>query len=113
MRVLSLLLLGFIFYGTTVEAAHKHVSFVEPTKSTTSTSISEPQSGGELSGKLAGCGECLICQLHQHFSASLTSDRDTETLQQTRLGIFQPEAQSFVTEAVTPRKGRAPPSAIQ
>lgn len=112
-RLLSFLLLGFIFYGTTVEAAHKHVTVVGPASTSNGTVISEPGQGSELAGKLAGCGECLICQLHQHFSASLTSERDAETLHQIRLGVFEPQAQSVSNGVVRPRQGRAPPLAIQ
>ena len=112
-RVLSFLLLAFIFYGTTVEAAHKHVTVVEPANTSNSTVISDSSQGSELTAKLAGCGECLICQLHQHSSASLTSERDAEALQQIRLGVFEPQAQSVSNGVVRPRQGRAPPLAIQ
>src|ERR1044072_8215617 len=78
-RGIGLLLLIFIVYGTTVEAAHRHGGVVpaahnhvafEQTGSTSTTSNSQP-----------GCSDCLICQLHQNFSATLISVKPfTESL---------------------------------
>jgi hypothetical protein len=110
-RVLSFLLLGFIVYGTTVEAAHKHDNLVEPANSARGASVADPATGNEVISKIASGGECLICQLHQHFAASLIAVRESESPQQTRLGISQPKTPSFTTRTDSPRAGRAPPLA--
>ena len=70
-RGLGLLLVVFILYGTTVEAAHRHGVI---TQSNSATSLTNPNAGG--SGTFStkpGCHDCLICQLHQNFSATLIS----------------------------------------
>jgi hypothetical protein len=108
-RGLGLLLLVFIFYGTTVEAAHRHGRVAPPANnatwfelagSTNTTPISQP-----------GCHDCLICQLHQNFSATLISVkplaeplvRHTHTPQVTTVLIRSIE--------YSPQSGRAPPQA--
>ena len=108
-RGLGLLLLIFIVYGTTVEAAHRHgrvapaahnaVAF-EHTGSSSTNTTTQP-----------GCSDCLICQLHQNFSATLIS--------------VKPLAEPLVRQTLTPQSdpvsirsithssqsGRAPPKA--
>jgi len=71
-RGLGLLLVLFIFYGTTVEAAHRHG--IAAPQSNSAASITNPNSGasGTFSSR-PGCSDCLICQLHQNFSATLIS----------------------------------------
>ena len=108
-RGLALLLLIFIVYGTTVEAAHRHggvapaaqnaVAF-EQTGSTSSTRTTQP-----------GCSDCLICQLHQNFSATLISVKPVaETLvRQTYTPQLDPVSISSTTHR--PQSGRAPPQA--
>src|SRR6266513_1238354 len=66
-RVLSFLLLSFIVYGTTVEAAHQHGNLFRGRDVAGSTSVSNLGSGTTRSTNLSGCADCLICQLHQHF----------------------------------------------
>src|ERR1044071_1304087 len=69
-RGLGLLLVLFIFYGTTVEAAHRHG--VAAPQSNSATSVTNPNSGASSTfGTRPGCSDCLICQLHQNFSATL------------------------------------------
>jgi len=71
-RWLGLLLLVFIFYGTTVEAAHRHGNI--PTTSNHATSLAAaPESSRSTVNTKRGCNDCLICQLHQNFSATLIS----------------------------------------
>src|SRR5690242_3511502 len=70
-RWLGLLLVLFVFYGTTIEAAHRHgrvVSTASPT-----TSLVEHDFGSGISNTTPGCNDCLICQLHQNFSATVIS----------------------------------------
>src|SRR5215213_9351731 len=71
-RCLGLLLVVFIFYGTTVEAAHRHG--VAAPQSSSAVSLTNPDSGASnTSSAKPGCSDCLICQLHQNFSATLIS----------------------------------------
>src|SRR5689334_12553220 len=70
-RGLGLLLVLFILYGTTVEAAHRHG--LPTSVSSHAGSAVEPDSGSATSTSKPGCNDCLICQLHQNFSATLIS----------------------------------------
>src|SRR5215813_6813008 len=70
-RGLGLLLVLFIFYGTTVEAAHCH-GLTRP-QSNSATSLTNPDSGASTTRTKPGCNDCLLCQLHQNFSATLIS----------------------------------------
>ena len=71
-RGLGLLLVLFIFYGTTVEAAHRHG--VAATQTNGATSVTNPNSGASsTSSAKPGCSDCLLCQLHQNLSATLIS----------------------------------------
>src|ERR1044072_2294416 len=70
-RGLGLLLVIFIFYGTTVEAAHRHGRVGPP--SNAAASFDRTGTTGSTSTSQPGCSDCLICQLHQNFSATLTS----------------------------------------
>src|SRR4030095_15996099 len=72
-RVLSFVLLGFIFYGTTVEAVHTHGKLAQTSNVADARNVSVPTSETEASTKLLGCGDCLICQLHQHSSTGTVS----------------------------------------
>jgi hypothetical protein len=109
-RGLGLLLVVFIFYGTTVEAAHGH-GRVAP-QSNSAASLTNPNSGnsGTFSAR-PGCNDCLICQLHQNFSATLISVRlNTEPLARvTPARRFDPV--SIRSIANSPQSGRAPPQA--
>jgi len=108
-RVLSFLLLGFIVYGTTVEAAHRHSNVVGPSDPGHSGSVSNPGTGNKLNTRLAGCGECLICQLHQQFSTSLIAVRHGSSPLRPRLEICQATSTILSTRTNAPRTGRAPP----
>ena len=108
-RGLGLLLLVFIVYGTTVEAAHSHgkvgppsnaaVAF-EPAGSTSTKTTTQP-----------GCSDCLICQLHQNFSATLISVKPVAEplVRQTYTPQLDPVSISSTTHS--PQSGRAPPQA--
>jgi hypothetical protein len=109
-RGLGLFLVLFIFYGTTVEAAHRHgvaapqadsaASFTNPNSGTSSTSNAKP-----------GCSDCLICQLHQNFSATLISVKlnAAPLARVTHAPRFDPV--SIRSIANSPLSGRAPPQA--
>ena len=85
-RLVAGLLLVFVIYGTTIEAAHRHgrIFNSELSKSTSITSDDDTQG---LAGSSRSCAECLICQLHQHFSASLVTVRDSDAPAQTASGL--------------------------
>jgi hypothetical protein len=109
-RALSLLLLGFIVYGTTVEAAHTHGSLAANNASA-SSSFSDPATETKTHSHLLGYGDCLICQLHQHFSATLISVPPSIVPSSLRSRIFNLTAVSVHSQTSTPRTGRAPPQA--
>jgi hypothetical protein len=106
-RVIGWALLVFVLYGTTAEAAHRH-GRVLTTPDT--TSITQTQDVDGAAGSKSNCNDCLICQLHQNFSATLISLRiQTDTLgSQSSVREFQLIA--INTRVSTPRTGRAPPT---
>jgi hypothetical protein len=108
-RVLSFLLLGFIVYGTTVEAAHTHGNLAGVNKAVAAASFSDPATETKLNGNLAGCGDCLICQLHRHFSATVISVPPIIIPSSLRSHFFNLTAVSVHSETNAPRRGRAPP----
>lgn len=109
-RGLGLLLVLFIFYGTTVEAAHRHG--VAAPQSNSAASVTNPNSGatGTFNAK-PGCGDCLICQLHQNFSATLISVKlNTAPLARVTYALkFDPISTRSIP--YSPQSGRAPPQA--
>jgi hypothetical protein len=108
-RGLGLLLVLFVFYGTTIEAAHRHgrISPI-PTQATSSV---ENDSGSGISNTKPGCNDCLICQLHQNFSATAISIKPIAE-QKTRVThARRSEPISISSLAAIPSPGRAPPQA--
>ncbi|HEX5602788.1 MAG TPA: hypothetical protein VFX63_09570 [Pyrinomonadaceae bacterium] len=109
-RGLGLLLVLFIFYGTTVEAAHRHG--IAAPQSNSAASVTNPNSGasGTFSAR-PGCSDCLICQLHQNFSATLISVKlNTAPLARvTYAPTFDPVSIRSITHSS--QSGRAPPQA--
>ncbi|HET6978625.1 MAG TPA: hypothetical protein VFI24_20000 [Pyrinomonadaceae bacterium] len=108
-RGIGLLLLIFIVYGTTVEAAHRHGRVVPPsthgvafeqTGSTTTSQTSQP-----------GCSDCLICQLHQNFSATLISVKPDTQPVVSHTHTTPLNSVSLRSIACSPQSGRAPPQA--
>ena len=105
-RVLAFSLLVLILYGTTIQAVHGHGPLDETPSKT--ASVSNPEAG-DRSPLLAGCTDCLICQLHQSFSAPLVTHRqfDSPDLQTV---FFNPSGANDFSTFVMPREtGRAPP----
>ena len=107
-RWLGLLLLAFILYGTTVEAAHRHGRVVSHNSDI--TSLTQSERSGNLSGKQAGCSDCLICQLHQSFSTALIAlrlnDPPVRVLHRATT-VLTPD---LLARIISPLAGRAPPS---
>jgi hypothetical protein len=110
-RVLSFLLLGFIVYGTTVESAHTHGSLACATN-VSSASFSDPATETNANNTLPGCGDCLICQLHQNFSATLISVPPSIGPLVVSSHFFNLTTASVVSETNAPRRGRAPPFSL-
>jgi hypothetical protein len=109
-RVLSLLLLGFIVYGTTVEAAHTHAGFAGPANDVSVNTVSDPATETTATNTLPGCGDCLICQLHQHFSATLLSAPPSFSSSSLNSRFVSLAAVTVHSETAAPQRGRAPPS---
>jgi hypothetical protein len=107
-RGLALLLLVFIFYGTTVEAAHRHGRVLADPSSAASLDNSEHTST-PLSGKSA-CSDCLICQLHQNFNTTLLAFRLVDPPKQVRIKVSPAVLPDILSQLVGPTAGRAPPS---
>jgi hypothetical protein len=108
-RWLGLLLVIFICYGTTVEAAHRHGNVLPA--SNHATAFAHPDSGSGIFKTKPGCNDCLICQLHQNFSATLISFKLTaEPLTRSKpASSVVPVVISSITHS--PQSGRAPPQA--
>jgi hypothetical protein len=108
-RGVGLLLLVFISYGTMVEAAHRHGRVV-PASNPAASSFDKTGSNGTTTTS-QGCSDCLICQLHQNFSATLISAKPlSEALvRHTYTPHLTPV--SIRSIAHSPQSGRAPPQA--
>jgi hypothetical protein len=108
-RGLSLLLLVFILYGTTVEAAHRHGRVLPATSHL--TSVVQQGSSQSTLKTTPGCSDCLICQLHQNFSATLITFKpqaEKLTVQMHSRSIAPVSIRSVSTSS---SPGRAPPQA--
>lgn len=106
-RWLGLLLIAFILYGTTVEAAHRHGRVL--TENGDLTALTHSQESGNLTGAQTGCGDCLICQLHQNFSSTLIAFRFIDPpvrIPHRTTAVVAPDLLSQIT---SPLSGRAPP----
>ena len=106
-RGLGLLLVIFIFYGTTVEAAHAH-GRVLPTSSN-ATSLGDANHTSTLGGTKLGCNDCLICQLHQSFNTTLVSLRVADPPTQLRVQVIATLQHDVLSQVTGPTSGRAPP----
>lgn len=107
-RWLGVLLVVFILYGTTVEAAHWH-GRVLPAHASSAAQFDSEQSQ-TLSTSKTGCSDCLICQLHQGFSTTLIALRqDDRQVQQTQRFVSE-VPRDLISQIISPIAGRAPPS---
>ena len=107
-RGIGLLLVLLIFYGTTVEAAHRHGPI--PPAGNIATSFSDAEQSSTPNGTKVGCNDCLICQLHQSFNTTLVTFRvaDPPIQRSVELTVALPRA--VLSQISGPRAGRAPPS---
>lgn len=106
-RWLGLLLIAFIFYGTTIEAAHRHGRVLSETSDV--ASLTQSDGSGNLSSTQTGCGDCLICQLHQNFNTTLIAFRLNDPpvrVLYKRTTIVAPD---LLSRIISPLAGRAPP----
>ena len=101
------MLVFFIFYGTTVEAAHRHGKVSGPNE--TQTFVTTPGSAQSPLSTTNGCNDCLTCQLHQHLFASLVSVRTNDTRVSARSLPQQTRTVSITSLIRAPHAGRAPP----
>jgi hypothetical protein len=106
-RWLGLLLIAFILYGTTVEAGHRHGRVL--TENSDVTSLSHSRESGNLTGAQTGCGDCLICQLHQNFSTTLIAFRLTDLPVRILCETTTVAAPDLLSQITSPLSGRAPP----
>ena len=111
-RALSILLLAFIICGTTVEAAHNHGNLAGSNKATVAAHFSDPATDGKLGTSSPGCTDCLICQLHQNFSATVISVPPSIGPSADGFHIFDLTTVSIHSQTATPQRGRAPPFSL-
>lgn len=107
-RWLGLLLVAFIFYGTTVEAAHRHGRVLSDNGDVSVLTHSEES--GNPAGAQTGCSDCLICQLHQNFNTSLIALRLDDPPAQVLYTTTRIVAPDLLARIISPLAGRAPPS---
>jgi hypothetical protein len=107
-RGLGLLLVVLIFYGTTVEAAHRHGRILPAPSSATALTDFEQQST-PLAGKTA-CSDCLICQLHQNFNTTLIAFRVADPPHPVRVNVTTVLPLNVFSQITGPTSGRAPPA---
>ena len=106
-RWLGLLLIAFVFYGTTIEAAHRHSRVLSETSDV--ASLTQSDGSGNLSGTQTGCSDCLICQLHQHFSTTLIAFRLNDPPARVLYKRTTIVAPDLLSRIIIPLAGRAPP----
>lgn len=107
-RWLNLLLVVFILYGTTVEAAHRH-GLVLPTHASANAQL-DNEHGKNLGNTKSGCNDCLICQLHHNLTTTLIALRLNDPPVQLPQEIVSVVTEDLLSQIHTPSAGRAPPS---
>jgi hypothetical protein len=122
-RMLALLLLAAIAWGSTVEFTHHHGAKTKADESLSSTTqstiadealatqFSSSNTNGTSSKSKTGA-ECLICQLHQNLSASEISHTLGVGPIEIRALNALPSALVQLSEFTSTGQGRAPPSIL-
>jgi hypothetical protein len=106
-RGVGLLLVLFVFYGTTIEAAHRHGRIAPSSGS--ATALDHPErTSTPLAGK-STCSDCLICQLHQNFNTTLITFRLVEPPIQPRVKPTATVPRDVLSQVTGPTSDRAPP----
>jgi hypothetical protein len=108
-RALSTVLLAFMVCGTTVEAAHNHGNLIELNSVTNAAHFSDPATESKLGTSSPGCSDCLICQLHQHFSATVISVPLSIAPLTVTANFIQAHSLLARSQTRVTRTGRAPP----
>ena len=106
-RWVGLLLAVFILYGTTVEAAHRHGRVLPDNGAASLVDPDQPTS--PVSGKTS-CSDCLICQLHQNFNATLIVFRLVDPPKQVLIKSPDAIPPDVLSPLPGPTAGRAPPA---
>jgi len=106
-RALSLLLVLFILYATTVEAAHRHGRILGQSP-TSSSLVTQDKTDGSLK-TTTSCTDCLICQLHQNFNATLISITPYATTLNVSIIRGTTDRVSLESRDDIPQSDRAPP----
>jgi hypothetical protein len=106
-RWLGLLLVAFILYGTTVEAAHRHGRV--PAENSDVASLTQSEKTANPAGAKTGCDDCLICQLHQNFSTTLIAFRLNDPPARVLYKRTTIVAPDLLSRIIIPLAGRAPP----
>lgn len=107
-RWLNLLLVVFILYGTTVEAAHRHGRILP--SHAHATARLDTEHNKNLGNAKSGCNDCLICQLHQNFTTTLIALRLTDPPVQIPQRVVSVVVEDLLSQIISPLAGRAPPS---
>jgi len=108
-RALSMLLLAFILFGTTVEAAHTHGSLLPANRLDSAAKFLDPANDSTVNTGSPGCGDCLICQLQQHFQATVISAPSALAPLAEATRFIQSHRTIANSRIVVTRIGRAPP----
>src|ERR1043165_2770209 len=106
-RGVSLLLVTFILFGTTVEAVHRHGRVLAQAPPT-SSQVTPEKPDGSLNTNTS-CTDCLICQLHQQFTATLIPVRPDTTSLNISVVSVRTDRVSVESHKYTPQSNRAPP----
>ena len=107
-RWLGLLLVVFILYGTTIEAAHRHGRILPAGSS--AASLAESQHTTTPAGSKTSCSDCLICQLHQNFTTTLIAVRVSDPPKRVTRRFTAAVPPDVVSQITATTAGRAPPS---
>lgn len=122
-RLLAVLLLASLAWGSTVEFAHHHGAKTGSNESLYSTSQSpsaveatatqiSPDNPNGTSSKSKTGAECPICQLHQNLSATVIGQAPGTGPAEAR-GLNKPsDVVVQLSEFTSPGQGRAPPSIL-
>jgi hypothetical protein len=105
-RGIGLLLVLFIFYGTTIEAAHRHGRVLH--SSSSATAVDYERTSTPLTGK-GSCTDCLICQLHQNFNTTLITFRLADPPSEMPVMPTVNRPREVLSQVTGPTCGRAPP----
>ena len=98
--------------GQPMESWRKHMPVGMALKSESlASNFSDPATKTKAANTLPGCSDCLICQLHQNFSASLISVPPSSGPSSAGSKSFHSTTVSVYSQASRPRAGRAPPLA--